>query len=144
VIKKQKFTKDLRAERDSRGRKIIVQKGTRVVTLTEPMTNIDVRLQDMEKAGVNIQPLSLSVPGVDFLEPEVGLEYAQISNDEITNVCHRHPDHFVGIASVPLKSPEMAIQQINRVVKELGMKGVCFGSNIDGLFIDDERFWPFF
>ena len=144
AIESQHFSKDLRVERDSWNRKIIVQKGTRVVTITEPMTNMDMRLKDMEDAGVDMQALSLSVPGVDFLKPGEGLQYAQISNDEITKVCHRHPDHFVGIASVPLKNTEMAIQEINRAVNKLGMKGVLIGSNIDGLFIDDKRFWPFF
>ena len=105
-IAKQKSKADLSVVKDSWNRKVIVQKDTRVVTLTEPMSNVDVRLKDMDEAHVDIQALSLSVPGVDFLEPEEGMEYAQISNDEIANVCRRHPDHFVGIASVPLRNTE--------------------------------------
>jgi aminocarboxymuconate-semialdehyde decarboxylase len=144
-IGKGKFlSKNLGIEKDSLNRRIIVQKGTRVVTITEPMTNLDIRLKDMEEAGVDIQALSLSIPGVDFLEPEEGFEYAQLSNEGIANACRRHPNYFVGIASVPLKNTEKAIHEINRAVKNLGMKGVCIGSNIDGLFIDDRRFWPFF
>jgi len=144
IEKKKYFSKHLEIEKDSLNRKIIVQKGTRVVTITEPMTNVDIRLKDMEEAGIDTQALSLSIPGVDFLEPEEGLEYAQYSNEGISNICRRHPKHFVGIASVPLKDTDRAIQEIRRAVKELGMKGVLIGSNIDGLFIDDVRFWPFF
>jgi aminocarboxymuconate-semialdehyde decarboxylase len=143
AIEKGKF-RDLRVERDSWNRKLIVHKGTRAVTITDPMTNVDMRLEDMEKAGVDIQVLSLTIPGVDFLDPEEGLEYAQASNEEIAGVCSRHSDHFVGIASVPLKDTEASLQETERAVKELGMKGMCIGSHIDGLFIDDERFWPFF
>lgn len=144
IEKKKFFKKHLEIEKDSLNRKIIVQKGTRVVTITEPMTNVDIRLKDMEEAGVDIQALSLSIPGVDFLEPKEGLEYAQLSNDGIVNICRRYPNHFVGIASVPLKNTEMAIQEIKRAVNELGMRGVLIGSNVDGTFIDDEKFWPFF
>ena len=61
AIESQHFSKDLRVERDSWNRKIIVQKGTRVVTITEPMSNVDMRLKDMEDAGVDMQALSLSV-----------------------------------------------------------------------------------
>ena len=144
-IEKGKFlNRNLSVESDSLNRKIIVQKGTRVVTITEPMTNVDIRLKDMEEAGVDLQALSLSIPGVDFLNPKEGLEYAQISNDGIASVCRRHPNHFVGIASVPLKSTEMAIHESKRAISELGMKGICIGSNIDGLFIDNKSFWPFF
>lgn len=144
AIEKQRFSKDLSVEHDSWNRKIIVQRGTRVVTITEPMTNVDLRLEDMEAAEVDIQALSLSVPGVDFLEPDIGDEYAQFSNEEIASVCRGHPNNFVGIASVPLKDPDKAVQEIRRAVTELGMKGVCLGSNIDGIFIDTKRFWPFF
>lgn len=144
-LEKQKFSKKgLHVERDSLNRQIIVQKGTRVVTITEPMTNVEIRLRDMEEAGMDMQALSLSIPGVDFLDPQEGLEYAQISNESLAQVCHRYPNHFVGTASVPLKNNEMALQEVRRAVKELGMKGVCIGSNIDGVFIDDRRFWPFF
>lgn len=144
IEKKKYYSKHLEIEKDSLNRKIIVQKGTRVVTITEPMTNVDIRLKDMEEAGIDIQALSLSIPGVDFLEPEEGAEFAQYSNEGIANICRRHPEHFVGIASVPLKDTDRAILEIRRAVKELGMKGVLIGSNIDGLFIDDVRFWPIF
>jgi len=144
-IEKRRFSnQNLAIEKDSMNRRVIVHKGTQVVTITEPMTNVDIRLKDMEEAGVDIQALSLSIPGVDFLEPKEGLEYAQISNDGIADVCKRYPDHFTGIASVPLKNSEMAIREMIRSVKELGMKGVCIGSNINGIFIDDKRFEPFF
>ena len=144
IENKKFFKKNISIEKDSLNRKIIVHKRTRVVTITEPMTNVDMRLRDMEEAGIDIQALSLSIPGVDFLEPKEGLEYAQLSNEGIANICRRHPKHFVGIASVPLKDTDRAIQEVQRAIKELGMKGVCIGSNIDGLFIDDGRFWPFF
>jgi aminocarboxymuconate-semialdehyde decarboxylase len=144
-IEKRKFSnQNLAIKKDSMNRRVIVHKGTQVVTITEPMTNVDIRLKDMEEAGVDIQALSLSIPGVDFLEPKEGLEYAQISNDGIADVCKRYPDHFIGIASVPLKNSEMAIREMIRSVKELGMKGICIGSNINGIFIDDKRFEPFF
>lgn len=144
AIENRQFNKNLWVERDAWDRKIIVQNGTRVVTLTEPMSNVDLRLKDMDSAGIDMQALSLSIPGVDFLKPEIGYEFAQLFNNEIAEICQRYPDHFVGIASVPLKNPEKAIQEIRRAVKELGMKGVCIGSNIDGRFIDDKNFWPFF
>lgn len=144
AIENRQFSKALWVERDAWDRKIIVQNETRVVTLTAPMSDADLRLKHMELAGVSMQALSLSVPGVDFLKPEIGYDFSQFSNEEIARICRLYPDHFMGFACVALKDPEKAIKEIIRAVKELGMKGVCIGSNIDGQFIDDDRFSPFF
>lgn len=144
AIEKQSFSKDLWIEKDSWNRRIIVQRGTRVVTITEPMSNPEMRINDMQNAGVDMQVLSLSVPSVDFFDPIAGYDFARLSNDAIVEVCRQFPNHFSGFASVPLKDPERALQEAKRAVNELGMKGICLGSNIDGQFIDHSSFWPFF
>jgi aminocarboxymuconate-semialdehyde decarboxylase len=144
AIEQQTFSKDLWIEKDSWGRKIIVQKGTRVVTITEPMSNPEMRIEDMKTAGVDMQTLSLSIPSVDFFQPDTGYEFAQLSNNAIADICQHYPGYFLGFASVPLKDPDRAIDEAKRAVTELGMKGVCIGTNIDGQVIDSQKFWPFF
>ena len=59
-----------------------MQQGTRVVTITPPMNNIELRLQDMGEAGFNMQILTLSIPSVDIFPVEVGENLGRVINDE--------------------------------------------------------------
>ncbi len=130
--------------RDEIGRDIIVHKGTRVVTLTPPMNKVELRLEDMARAGIDRQVLSLSIPSVDAFSPEEGIVFSQMINQELSHVAARFPDRFVFFATTPLKAKEGARVELNRAVKELGAKGVIIGSNIDGRPLDSPEFRPFF
>jgi len=130
--------------RDEIGRDIIVHKGTRVVTLTPPMNRVELRLEDMGRAGIDRQVLSLSIPSVDAFSPEEGIVFSQMINRELSHVAARYPDRFVFFATTPLKAKEGATVELDRAVRELGAKGVIIGSNIDGRPLDSPEFRPFF
>jgi aminocarboxymuconate-semialdehyde decarboxylase len=134
----------LQIVRDEVGRNIMVHKGTRVVTITPPMNNVDLRLKDMAKVGIDMQVLSLSIPSVDAFPPEEGMTFAQMVNEELSNISKKYPDQFVFFATTPLKAKEGAIAELNRAVKELGARGVILGSNIDGRPLDSSEFRSFF
>ena len=134
----------LRIIRDEIGRDIIVHKGTRVVTLTPPMNRVELRLEDMARAGIDRQVLSLSIPSVDAFSPEEGIVFSQMINQDLSHVTARYPDRFVFFATTPLKAREGAMVELDRAVKELGAKGVIIGSNIDGRPLDSPEFRPFF
>jgi aminocarboxymuconate-semialdehyde decarboxylase len=55
-----------------------------------------------------------------------------------------HPQRFAGLATVPLGDPELAIEELERAITELGLAGVEIGTNIAGAELDDPRFMPFF
>lgn len=144
AIEKREASQGFEIIRDALHRPVIVHRNTRVVTITEPMNNVDKRLEDMAAVGMDRQVLSLSIPGPDPFEPEEGLALAQISNEAIAEVVRKYPQHFSGLASVPLKNLPAAIQELERAVKELGLQGVIMGTNIDGLPVDHPDFWPFY
>jgi len=134
----------LQIVRDEVGRKVMVHKGTRVVTITPPMNNVELRLRDMAKAGIDMQVLSLSVPSVDAFPPEEGMAFAQMVNEELSKITKKYPDRFAFFATTPLKAREGAIAELSRAVEELGARGVILGSNIDGNPLDRPDFRPFF
>jgi len=134
----------LKIIRDEVGRNIMVHKGTRVVTITPPMNNVELRLKDMAKAGIDMQVLSLSIPSVDAFPPEEGMGFAQMVNQELSKISKKHPTQFAFFATIPLKAKEGAIVELNRAVEKLGAKGVILGSNIDGKPLDDAEFRPLF
>lgn len=134
----------LSVETDEWGRKILVQSGNRVVTITPPMNNVSKRLEDMVEAGIDTQILTLSIPSVDIFPVATGLALARVVNDEFAQICGEHPEHFMAFATLPFLDPEKTIKELERCVDELNFKGACIGSNINGINLDDERFFPFY
>jgi len=104
----------------------------------------DVRLAEMEAAKVDFQVLSIALPMVYWADTELGRDICQVYNDELAAVVRTHPDKFVALAAVPLQHPPSAVRELERAVKELGMRGCIIGSNISGRDLDAEDFEEFF
>ncbi len=98
----------MEVQRDEWGRRILVQHGNRVVTITAPMTDIGLRLEDMDRAGFDQQVLTLTVPSVDVFPVEVGEELARAVNDALAGVCAEHPKRFRAFATLPFRDPDRA------------------------------------
>ena len=137
-------TVGLSVETDEWGRQILVQHGNRVVTITPPMNDIDMRLEDMHQAGFDMQILTLSAPSVDIFPVEIGESLAQVVNDEIAEICQKHPDRFMAFATLPFIDPDRTVKELKRCIDELKFKGACIGTNINGMGLDDQRLDPFY
>ncbi len=135
---------ELSVETDEWGRQILVQHGNRVVTITPPMNDIDMRLEDMHQAGFDIQVLTLSAPSVDIFPVEIGERLARVVNDEFGEICQKHPDRFMAFATLPFMDPDRTAKELKRCVDELKFKGACIGTNINGMGLDDQRLYPFY
>ena len=104
------------------------------------LMGIDVRIQDMDRMGVDIQAVSPApYHYFYFTEPGLGAELAREVNEGIANVVSLHPDRFVGIGSVPLQNAELAVKELEYCVKKLGLKGVEINTNVNGMNLTDPR-----
>lgn len=101
------------------------------------------RIAFMDDLGVDMQVLGLSAPSVHFNDPELSKDLARMTNDFISNVCKKHPDRFLGLASVPLNHMKDAIEELNHAIDELEMDGVTVGTNIDKQSLAEDQFLPF-
>jgi len=131
-------------EKDQWDRTILVQNGTRVVTITPPMSDVGKRLDDMERTGFDTQILTLSIPSVDIFPVEIGENLARVVNDEIAGIVNDHPENFMGFATLPFLDRDRAVKELDRCIRDLGFKGACMGSNIKGMNLDDHRLYPFY
>ena len=102
------------------------------------------KLQDMDRAAVDMSLLSVNIPTPDLLEPELAQAGARICNDAIAELCQRHPQRFIGIASLPLNDLPDAISELERARRELDLRGVFLPSHVNGIHLDDPRFEPFY
>jgi len=106
---------------------------------------IDERIPDMDRLGVDIQAISpVPTQYYYFADPDVGRQAARLVNDGIASAVARHPDRLVGMGTVPLQAPELAVLEMKRCVRELGLRGIEISSNVAGRELADQTFRPFF
>jgi aminocarboxymuconate-semialdehyde decarboxylase len=109
------------------------------------LVSLDDRLADMDRMGIDVQAVSPS-PGQYYYwaSPELGRELSRLINDRMAEAVGRHPDRFVGLGTVPLQAPDLAVEELRRAVRELGLRGVEISSNVEGRELADSEFRPFF
>lgn len=100
------------------------------------------RLKDMDAAGIDVQVLSLTTPGVEQFDAAIGTALAREINDHLAEVIERHPGRFIGFAALAPQDPQAAADELERTVKDLGFKGWKTHSNYGGTYLDDEAYWP--
>jgi aminocarboxymuconate-semialdehyde decarboxylase len=90
------------------------------------------RLEECDRAGVSVQVLS-TVPVMFsyWAKPADGLDLSRRLNDHIAEVVRAHPVRFAGLGTIPLQDPESAARELERCVRELGLRGVQIGSHVD-------------
>ena len=109
------------------------------------MESLDDRLADMDRMGVDIQAISVSPYQFYYwASPEPGRDAARMINDSIAVAVAEHPDRFVGLGSVPLQNTEMAVVELERCFKELGLRGVEIHSRVNEEELSAPRLAPFF
>ena len=104
----------------------------------------ELRLAEMDAAGIDVQVLSHGAPSVQRLDAETSVWMARGANDRLAEAIALHPDRFAGFAALPTPDPEAAAAELDRAVTTLGFKGAMVHGLTNGVFLDDRRFWPIF
>jgi aminocarboxymuconate-semialdehyde decarboxylase len=103
------------------------------------------RLEDCDRFGVDVQVLStVPVMFCYWSKPEHGYDLARLLNDHIAEVVRRHPRRFAGLGTLPMQAPDRAVRELERCVRELGLRGAEIGTHAHGRNLDDPAFFPVF
>jgi len=106
--------------------------------------DIDFREKELEKAGVDMQILTFTTPGTQIETPKRSEELARMVNDGFAKIMDEHRDRFTALATLPMNDPDASSVELERVFKDLGFGGVMVYSNINGVALSDQRFWPIY
>ena len=102
----------------------------------------EVRINEYEKYTTQVQVVcTIPVLFAYFSKPKDGLEVARFLNDDLANLVNKYPKKYIGLGSLPMQDPELAVQELFRI-KELGLKGVQVGSNIEDKNLNEPDFYP--
>lgn len=116
--------------------------GERAAYLFEQLTDLGAkRIAEMDKAGIDVQVLSLTAPGVEQLEPGDAIALARESNDFLAHAITQNPKRFGGFAALPTSTPDRAVEELQRRVREQGFQGAVINGHTRGRYLDDKFFW---
>jgi aminocarboxymuconate-semialdehyde decarboxylase len=104
--------------------------------------DIPTRLKLMDAGRVDMHALSLTSPMVYWAPAEFGAKLARVFNDACDAAHARQPDRFVGMATLPMQAPALAVQEVERVSKLKGIRGVYLATHVNGKNLDEKEFWP--
>lgn len=104
----------------------------------------DTRIKECDTQDVHVQVLS-TVPVMFsyWAKPEDCLEISVFLNDHIADIVKRFPKRFIGLGTIPMQDAKLAIQELKRC-KEIGLRGVQIGTNVNQKNLNEEEFFPIF
>jgi aminocarboxymuconate-semialdehyde decarboxylase len=114
--------------------------------LFKRMTELPLRLNEMDATGVDMQIISPSIMQqcTYGFERQEALELDRRSNDRVAEIVAQHKDRLIGLGSLPLHDVALSATELERCVRDLGLRGVIISSHIDGIELGDARlrsFW---
>lgn len=104
----------------------------------------ELRLKEMDDAGIDIQVLSHGAPSAQRLDAETGPGIARQANDNLHATVAASPDRFAAFAALATAHPESAADELERCVKDLGFKGAMIHGLTNGAFCDAREYWPIY
>jgi predicted TIM-barrel fold metal-dependent hydrolase len=104
----------------------------------------EVRLREMDEAGIDIQVLSHGAPGTQKLPADAATKMARQTNDRLAEFISGNPKRFAGLGLLPTPDPTAAANELERIVSKLGLKGAMVHGLTNGRFLDEKQFWPIF
>jgi aminocarboxymuconate-semialdehyde decarboxylase len=132
----------LEVEMTADGKRLLRHNGFTLAWSRADMYDVNERLRDMDRKGIDVRVLSLTTPNIYPWSGPEQVRMARYVNDDLSRFCRAHPDRFIGLASLPLGDVEASLAEIDRATGELGLKGLALGSNAGGAPLNDARYEP--
>ncbi len=101
------------------------------------------RLGELDKRGIDVQALSVNVYWWYEADRDLATKIVQTHDEGLVKWCAAHPDRFVGLTSPAVQFPDLAAEQLEHAVKQLGMRGASVGGSVNGEPLSLPKYDPF-
>jgi predicted TIM-barrel fold metal-dependent hydrolase len=117
-----------------------------IEVLTPPVVDLQIRFRLMNRYPDVLQMLTVAqVPLEKFVSPKDAVELARIANDELADLVIKYPDKFFGaVACLPMNDMDAALEEVDRAITKLRLKGAQIYSRINGEPLDMPKFKPLY
>jgi aminocarboxymuconate-semialdehyde decarboxylase len=106
--------------------------------------DIDYREHVLIEHHIDTQVITLTTPGTHVEKPDTAVRLARLVNDAFAEVVRTKRGRFATLATLPLNDPKASVTEFDRATRELGMPGAMLFSNVNGVMLSDQRFWPLY
>jgi aminocarboxymuconate-semialdehyde decarboxylase len=117
----------------------------RAKTVLGRMSDLSERVAKMDAMRVDVQVLSASLvhQGLEWADAQTSLRLARATNDWIAKAVAGNPTRFVGLGTLPLHVPPLAVAELERCGRELGLRGVAISTTAGTMELGDDALRPF-
>jgi aminocarboxymuconate-semialdehyde decarboxylase len=101
------------------------------------------RLRAIDRHGIDVQVLSVNGYWWYGASRDLAQRIVAAQNQGLAAWVAAHPDRFVGLASVAMQYPDLAVEQLEDGIKRLQLRGVSIGGHVAGEDLSSSKFDPF-
>jgi aminocarboxymuconate-semialdehyde decarboxylase len=106
--------------------------------------DIDYRERVLMEHQVDTQVITLTTPGTHVETADTAVRLAHLVNDAFAAVIASKKGRFTALATLPLNDPRASVAEFERATRQLGLPGAMLFSNVNGVPLADQRFWPLY
>jgi aminocarboxymuconate-semialdehyde decarboxylase len=120
------------------GMTMLEEGGLPATTMHQRLYDLDLQLDDMAQAGVDLSVLSC------LLGWSAPMEECRFINDDLAAIQQKYPRRFVGLAQAPILEGKTVLDELRRAIGDLGLHGVTITSQVGGLSLDSPKLYDFY
>jgi aminocarboxymuconate-semialdehyde decarboxylase len=98
----------------------------------------------LEREGVDTQVITITTPGTHVEKAAYAATLASLCNDAFARIIAERGPRFASLATLPLNSPKSSLKELKRAHEQLKLPGAMLFSNVNGVALADQRFWPLY
>jgi aminocarboxymuconate-semialdehyde decarboxylase len=106
------------------------------------LTSVSRRLADLDAVGVDMQVVGPMPMHRYWAEPGLAGKLTATINEAIAGHCALGQGRLIGLGTLPLQHPRLAVRELERAMGELGLKGISVSTSVDGRELADSSLDP--